>query len=128
MNAGQLELPGSATSATMTTMMQHCVSPGGVIPHSMALGPPSSIGHTPNTSCGTASKGKSSHSSTHTNGGGAGAGGNGRKRHSPIPGSNAGDGAAAKPHQFMLVAAEAIQLKDAGKHNRAWGSRAGVQD
>ena len=96
------------------------LSPGGGIAHSMALMPNSPCLH-PNTvgggggggggaggsSSSSSIKSKSGRSSTHSNGGS-------RKRSSPIPNSGTGGSTAKKTHQFMLVAAEAVPLKDAG--------------
>ena len=71
--------------------------------------PPSCIAPMTNGSICSNGKNRSSHSSPHSSGGS-------RKRHSPVPGSSIGGSAAKKMQQFMLVASEAIPLKDAGMY------------
>lgn len=91
--------------ALPTAGMLQSMSPGGggVIPHSMTLIPSS-----PCLPPSGSSKTKASRSSSN---------GGSRKRHSPTPSTGNGGSSAKKTHQCMLVAAEAVTLKDAGSYS-----------
>jgi hypothetical protein len=94
--------------ALSTAGMLQSMSPGGgtVIPHSMSIIPSSPCLPPSGSNTGGGSKNKASRSSS----------GGSRKRHSPTPsmGAGGGGGSAKRPNQCLLVAAEAITLKDAG--------------
>ena len=115
-------MPGGETVSTATGML-HSPSMGGV---SMTLsnstpciGLPS--GSTQNHTSSVPAKTKASRSSSHpsTNGGP-------RKRTSPTPAT--GGNSAKKSQQFVLVAAEAIPLKDAGTYVHVCVSKVLLRD
>ena len=106
------------------SMPMDAVSTAGSILQSTSMGGPMTLlpssssspctpGLPPASSGTTSSKAKVSRNSSHPNGGQ-------RKRTPPTP--SAGGSLAKKSQQYMLVAAEAVPLKDAGMCGGDWGS------